>query len=138
MSGALLAITGSSAGGGGESGGYALTVDDSIIVVEKVGTFTAYGYADSDASYGSFGALAPNVFSGFVVKSLYWVDLTATTTLVFYGDASALSLALEVDGVDQDFGAGNFSGGVTTFDSDAPVANPFTPVSADVALEFII
>jgi hypothetical protein len=108
------------AGGGGTAN---MTVGSGAIGGKGFSSF-AYGYGNG-ISYGTFGTLTPNVYSGHNILGLYQADSDGTTIFEVDGDASALTPTLTVDGVDQLLGVGSFGGGVTYFQSTGAVADPF-------------
>lgn len=89
-------------------------------------TLTAYGYANADPSYGSFGNILPTTYAGFTIMDLYWEDGNTYTTFVVSGDAHLLTPVLLANGVNQSLGAGSFAGGLTTFTSTGAKANQFS------------
>lgn len=92
---------------------------------------TQHGYGDSTVAVQgvTFGSRSPTTTSGFTIIGIYWVTSSPatsnTTSLILTGDASAYSASMTVGGVNQNLGAGAFSGGKTTFTSTGVIASPF-------------
>lgn len=132
MSGVMMAATGVNAGGGGGGGGtgnYKVTVGIATVAVFK-STINYLGYGTAGSPGGAFGAIDITTWGGFAIIGIYWLDLGQLTHLIVTGDASALTPVLKVAGVNQNLGAGAFSGGQTTFQSSGVIADPFTPVGS--------
>lgn len=132
MSGVMMAATSVNAGGGGGGGGtgtYKVTVGISTIAVFK-STINYYGYGNASSPAGAFGAIDVTTWGGFAITGIYWLDAGGLTHFTVTGNASAFSPVLKVAGVNQNLGAGSFSGGNTTFQSAGAIANPFTPVGS--------
>lgn len=93
-------------------------------------TVNAYGFANSDPSFGSFGSISPSSWSGFTILSLY--NSEGQTQFVVSGDAHLFSPVVKVNGANQNLGAGTFAGGKTNFTGTA--ANPFTGATQPVTI----
>lgn len=117
----------------GGSGGYTVTVgsDSETYVIDPktptTGTINADGYDDgTGGTFVAFGSIAPTSYSGHNISAMYHEDVNNLTVLRLDGDAHLLSPVLIVNGVNQNLGAGSYDGTHTTFQSTAPIADPFT------------
>lgn len=132
MGGALCLLVGSSAGGGGGGLGYSgIVTVGTQLDAGKGFAIVQHGFSLATWSITGtpFGSRSPTAAGGFTINAIYWetnsLSSTQTTVLVLNGNASAAALAMTVGGVNQNLGAGVFSGGVTTFTSPNGQGNPF-------------
>jgi hypothetical protein len=123
MGGITSAFFGGGSGGGSFFTG-TLTVGSGFIGGKGFSS-TAYGYGNG-STYGTFGSIAPTAYRGFPIVAIYQADSSGTTVFEVSGDATAFTPAMTVDGVNQNLGAGSYTGAITVFQSSSAATDPFS------------